>query len=601
MAGAERSRAGGSDPGAVRGRRRATRLAAVAAVAVGALAVAVPAVLAVRISRIHYNAGILEASDPQATARWGERLAGAEDLNGDGVDDYFVGVPSLTVGGVNNAERVYLVSGRTRTVIRTMDSPEPQANAQFGFYINVLGDVDGDRRDDIAIGTDAQDVAGNVDQGKAWVFSGLDGRMLHALDNPKPQRNARFGSRIGRAGDLTGDGRSEVILGASNNDLPAGCGEQGSVPVNCRRNEGEAFIFNGATGALVRTLNMPAADRTPATCTSNCGTFGLAVQGPCDTNADGVVDQLVDAGSFNASSGRMYLFDGKTGALRLKIDNPRPQTGATFGFQDAAPLSPGDVNGDGFADLYANGFNQDVQTNGDAQGRAWVFNGQTGALLYELNDPSPEFGGQFGWALARTDFNRDERPDLYVGSSPHHGGGSQIGGTYVFRGEDGQLLKALERPESDPQAAGSFTNLGPNLGWGLAAPGDLNGDRQPDYLGGAPFTDVGGSQDQGKVYAFLSRLRRVGRCPNVLRGTRGRDRLHGTALGDLLLGGADRDVLTGYEGRDCLAGGSGNDSIRAADGTRDRVNCGSGRDSVRADRSDRLLGCERVRRVRRSG
>ena len=44
------------------------------------------------------------------------------------------------------------------------------------------------------------------------------------------------------------------------------------------------------------------------------------------------------------------------------------------------------------------------------------------------------------------------------------------------------------------------------LGWGLTAAGDLNGDGEPDYVGGAPFADVGANTDQGRVYAFLSRV-----------------------------------------------------------------------------------------------
>jgi hypothetical protein len=96
-------------------------------------------------------------------------------------------------------------------------------------------------------------------------------------------------------------------------------------------------------------------------------------------------------------------------------------------------------------------------------------------------------------------------------------------------------------------------------------------------------------------------------------GGAGRDRLNGGAGGDRLNGGAGGDRLNGGAGRDRLAGGSGadrikagggdrvdggagNDRIDAANGKRDRVNCGKGRrDRVRADRKDRLRGCERVR------
>lgn len=90
--------------------------------------------------------------------------------------------------------------------------------------------------------------------------------------------------------------------------------------------------------------------------------FGLAVQGPGDlgsmaavgtpsTTQDGAVDLFVNAALFdlpglpNAAEGRSYAFSGR------------------------------DVNGDGYPDLYGNGFNTDAGTN-DNQGRAWVFDGQ---------------------------------------------------------------------------------------------------------------------------------------------------------------------------------------------------------------------------------
>ena len=107
--------------------------------------------------------------------------------------------------------------------------------------------------------------------------------------------------------------------------------------------------------------------------------------------------------------------------------------------------------------------------------------------------------------MAKTDYNKDGAPDLYIGQAPHHVPGTeQSGGTYVFNGRDGALLKALELPASGRQH-GQASNMGPNLGWGLAAPGDMNGDGEPDYVGAAPFTDVGTNKDQGVLYAFMSR------------------------------------------------------------------------------------------------
>lgn len=362
-----------------------------------------------------YKVTRIDSPDPQLNGRWGERVAVAGDITGDRVPDFFeVSLHYAPSPQLPFAGRVYLLNGKTGKVVYHIDSPEPQANAQFGFYISVIGDVNHDGKNDIAVGTDAQTVGSHVAQGKAWVFSGANGRLLYALDNPAPQgtanNKARFGSRIGRAGDINGDHVPDIIVGASGNDIPAGCGDATPVPAGCRRDQGQAFIFSGSDGKLLRTLDLPAADQSPrGTCSSNCGSFGLSVQSPGDVNGDGVADQLVDAGTYsfytgtgapcgtpkpngcNEGQGRMYLFDGRTGKLLRRIDDPAPQAGASFGFQDAAPLSPGDVNGDGVPDIYGNGFLQNGPA-GNGDGRAWIFSGKTGEVIRELKSPNPQPG-----------------------------------------------------------------------------------------------------------------------------------------------------------------------------------------------------------------
>ncbi|MDQ3611612.1 MAG: VCBS repeat-containing protein [Actinomycetota bacterium] len=457
-------------------------------------------------SETPYAVERVDPPDPQEGARWAERLAAANDIDGDGTNDFYVATPFLDVDGLNTG-RVYLVSGRTFEVLWRSDSPEPQERAAFGFFISAFGDANGDGRVDVAVGTSAQDVGGNVDQGKAWVLSGADGSVLYELDNPQPQPNGSFGSRIGRAGDINGNGVADIIVGASNNDIPAGCGvgvggsDEPPVPEGCFENVGQAYIFEGANGTPLRELNIPADERPGETrCGSGCGSFGIAVQGPGDTDGDGVTDQLVSAASYNGV-GRMYLFSGRTGEVLLRIDAPDNQPGQFFGFQDAAPLSPGDVTGDGLADLYGNGFLWDGPA-GEGQGAGWLFDGRTGAVIRRLDDPTPTPGGQFGWSMARTNFNKDGVPDQYIGQAPHHVQGTeQNGGTYVFDGRDGSVFKRFEVPAPDQQPAGEES--GPRLGWGLAAPGDLNGDCEPDYLGGAPFKDHR-FDDQGRLYAYLS-------------------------------------------------------------------------------------------------
>ena len=141
----------------------------------------------------------------------------------------------------------------------------------------------------------------------------------------------------------------------------------------------------------------------------------------------------------------------------------------------------------------------------------------------------------------------------------------------------------------------------------------------------------GGSGGGGSGGPLPDQPLRPGGCANELVGTAGPDQIEAGAAGDLVLalGGADlvragdghdcllghsgndrligedgRDRITGGRGADRLVGGpaqnaydagSGEDKVAARNGKRETVRCGPGEDFVRADRGDRLRGCERVR------
>ncbi len=520
----------------------------------------------------------LEAPDAQTGGSFGQRMESAGDLDGDKVGDVWISAYSLDVGGMNDVGRVYAVSGKTRTLLYVIDSPEPQSSttffAGFGWDLSSLGDIDGDGVKDVLVGSVRHDATAtgapcseptpgcNQEQGKAWAFSGAPGKPktpLYALNNPQPQAFGGFGG-VGSGGDVVKadgtpghDGIAEVLVGAFNNDFPAGCGNQSPVPSGCRKDQGQTFLFNGAlnlpegTPRLVRTLDVPLEDRyvDPATntCVSpppvpprpepiqqRCGALGTVNESTGDVNGDGFDDHSVTAWTTGVSTapgaaacgpndaptctqrqGRIYVFSGRDGSLLRKIDDPVPQTGALFGLQYTAAGAPGDVNGDGFADIYGNGFMQNGPSRGGGaplqwEGRAWVFSGKDASTgspsvplstpLLSLLDPTPEAFGSFGFSLATTDYDTDGRPDLYVGS---------FAGSYVFKGQDGALRKSFDLSAED-QATQPPGNT--SLGFSIAAPGDLNGDCEPDYVAGSLNYDVT-FVNQGRTYFYLSQ----GSCP----------------------------------------------------------------------------------------
>ena len=81
-----------------------------------------------------------------------------------------------------------------------------------------------------------------------------------------------------------------------------------------------------------------------------------------------------------------------------------------------------------------------------------------------------------------------------------------------------------------------------------------------------------------------------------LLGGAGNDRLRGDGGNDTLSGGSGNDTLAGAGGRNSYSAGAGKDTVNARNRKRERVNCGSGRDKATVDRSDKVRGCERVRR-----
>jgi len=211
--------------------------------------------------------------------------------------------------------------------------------------------------------------------------------------------------------------------------------------------------------------------------------FGAALAVVGDVDGDHVSDYLVGAydnrWEQNDRQGRAFVYSGKSGKLLFTLDDPIPQPLAAFGF---AVASPGDVNNDGIPDFLIGAFAQ------DGSGKAFVFNGKDGKLLYAVHASQRQVGAGFGWTVAPLgDLNGDGTPDFAVGAFAQDG----TGRVFICSGHDGKLLRTLS-----PPAGGS------TFGWSVASVGDLNKDGLPDILVGAPYTNVGKNAVQGQAYVF---------------------------------------------------------------------------------------------------
>jgi hypothetical protein len=407
----------------------------------------------------------VDTPNPQAGAHFGQSVA-VGDVNGGGKGDIAVGAPWEGVGGNAGQGRAYAFSGADGSLLFTLDTPNPQTQGLFGFSVAV-GDVNGDGKVDIAVGAHREDVGGNADQGRAYVFSGADGSLLFTLDTPNPQAYGWFGYSVA-VGDVNGDGKVDIAVGA--------LGEDGLE-------QGRAYVFSGADGSLLLTLDTP--NPQPM------ANFGCSVAAG-DVNGDGKADIAVGARgeqvAANDSQGRAYVFSGADGSLLLTLDIPNPQAYADFGVS----VTIGQVDDDSRGDIGVGASGEDIGGNTD-QGRAYVFSGADGSLLLTLDTPNPQAYAGFGWPVALGDVGGDGKADVAAGARWEDvSGNDNQGRAYVFSGADGSLLFALDTP--NPQENAYF-------GWWLAM-GDVNGEGNGDIAVGARGEEVDGNAGQGRAYVF---------------------------------------------------------------------------------------------------
>ncbi len=203
-----------------------------------------------------------------------------------------------------------------------------------------------------------------VRPGRAYLLSGATGQVIRAIDSPNPQQSGRFGIAVSAAGDADGDGTNDVLVGAG--------GEQSAGP-----NSGRAYLFSGATGTLLLTLESPNAEQT--------GFFGSAVAGIDDLDADGRPELLIGGQGENTvggfGAGRVYAFGGADGGLLFTLESPNAQPGGVFG---SAVAAAGDTDGDGRPDILLGAMGEDMPAGGSA-GRAYVVS----APIATASPPAP--------------------------------------------------------------------------------------------------------------------------------------------------------------------------------------------------------------------
>jgi len=140
----------------------------------------------------------------------GFALAGIEDLDGDGVPDLLIGEPNASPGKRPQAGMLEVRSGATGALIYRLQGAEP--SAFFGKSIAAIGDVDGDGAPDFAVGAPGASPHGLQNAGSAFVYSGTTGELLYRLDGAASF--GEFAASLAGGGDVNGDGISDLMIGS---------------------------------------------------------------------------------------------------------------------------------------------------------------------------------------------------------------------------------------------------------------------------------------------------------------------------------------------------------------------------------------------------
>ena len=348
----------------------------------------------------------LYSQNEQLDGGFGRSVSSAGDVNDDGLDDLIVGAPFEGGGtGVTEGGMAYVFDGEDGSIIYELDSPNAENYGHFGWSVSWAGDVNNDGYDDVIVGAYGESPGASPDSaGRAYVFSGETGNIIHTLESPNEEAGGSFGFSVSYAGDLDSDDHDEVIVGAYREDA-----QEYYV------DSGRAYIFNGATGGIYYSLTAPSSEEN--------GWYGYSVSQAGDVNHDNYDDVVVGAPneeltSHPDGSGRVHIHSGMTSGSIWSLVSPNQQVNGAFG----SSVSGGfDANNNGFDDVIIGAPGETGSTR--APGMAYVFSGWGGYALNILE--ATEDDGNFGFSVSGAgDMNNHLGGEVLVGGYMQDPGGS---------------------------------------------------------------------------------------------------------------------------------------------------------------------------------
>ena len=425
----------------------------------------------------------------------GYSVAGAGDINADGLMDVLVGAPDWD-DPATDAGVAYLFLGPLTTGgMETADARllGDDSSDHLGWSLAGAGDVNGDGWADLLVGAYG-DSTGSSNAGAAYLLLGpVSGDVaassadatLYSLSS-----DDQAGYAVSGAGDANRDRVDDLLIGAPYQD--DGASDAGAV-----------YLFNGPVlgsnpldNADARFLGSRADDHG-----------GAALAGGHDANGDGYADVLIGAwgeDSMGSEAGATYLLLGPfTGDKALDTADAIWFGESSGDYAGLAVAWLGDMDADGYPDALVGAPGED--SGGDDAGAAYLFGGEeTGTMV--LTDAKASFLGDYSYDLLGTavssagDFNADGEPDCLLSAPWADIGASDGGAIYLFLGPVTGQVDASSAPiilygENADDLAGTS----------IASAGDTDGDGNDDILVGAPGQDSGAG-DAGAAYLQLGAL-----------------------------------------------------------------------------------------------
>jgi len=428
----------------------------------------------------------LRQGDSQANTWFGWAVAGAGDVNGDGVADVLVGAPFYDEGQADEG-KVFLflggLGGLTSSAAWTATGD--QVSAGLGYALAGGGDFNSDDYTDVLVGAPYYDDVA-TDEGAVFCWLGAHTGMGPAgtpanadWSYASGQAGASLGWAVAWGGDVNGDGLGDALVGAPGYDAASD-------------NEGRVLLFAGTPTGLAGTSLWSAESLQEG------GQMGFAVASAGDVNRDGFSDVLIGANKYDngeVDEGAVFAWYGaRTGpgasGTPLNADwmVEGDEANARMGF---AVAWAGDENGDGYSDVIVGAplFDGGVTD----QGKALIFRGGTGGLAASpaATAWSGQANAQMGWALTGGgDLNGDGYSDQVMGMPYFDTGLEDAGHVKIRYGLSGNYAVSL----LGAQSLEGFGNA-------VASVGDVNGDGYGDLLVGAPLFDTP-TANQGRAVLF---------------------------------------------------------------------------------------------------